>query len=58
VALSWRGSPVAIRIAFGAGRGRLMQQYLAEGAVLSLTGGAGEVALAYGGVHLSSSQGR
>jgi predicted permease len=47
-----RRREVAIRIALGAGRGRLMQQYLAEGAVLSLTGAAGGVALAYGGVHL------
>jgi predicted permease len=47
-----RQREVAIRIALGAGRGRLMQQYLAEGAVLSLAGGAGGVALAYGGVHL------
>jgi predicted permease len=47
-----RQREVAIRIALGAGRGRLMQQYLAEGAVLSLAGGAGGVVLAYGGVHL------
>jgi putative ABC transport system permease protein len=47
-----RQREVAIRIALGAGRGRLMQQYLAEGAVLSLAGGAGGVALAYGGVRL------
>ncbi len=47
-----RRREVAIRIALGAGRGRLMQQYLAEGAVLSLAGGAGGVALAYGGVHI------
>src|SRR5262249_37596661 len=47
-----RQREVAIRIALGAGRGRLIQQYLAEGAVLSLAGGAGGVALAYGGVRL------
>jgi putative ABC transport system permease protein len=47
-----RQREVAIRIALGAGRGRLIQQYLAEGAILSLAGGAGGVALAYGGVHL------
>lgn len=47
-----RQREVAIRITLGAGRGRLMQQYLAEGTVLSLAGGAGGVVLAYGGVHL------
>jgi predicted permease len=47
-----RQREVAIRIALGAGRGRLMQQYLAEGAVLSLAGGVLGVALAYGGVRL------
>jgi predicted permease len=47
-----RQREVAIRMALGSGRGRLLQQYLAEGTVLSLVGGAGGVALAYGGVHL------
>jgi putative ABC transport system permease protein len=47
-----RQREVAIRIALGAGRGRLMQQYLAEGTVLSLAGGVLGVVLAYGGVHL------
>src|SRR5262245_17120090 len=47
-----RQREVGIRIALGAGRGRLMQQYLAEASVLSLAGGALGVALAYGGVRL------
>jgi putative ABC transport system permease protein len=47
-----RQREVAIRITLGAGRGRLMQQYLAEGAVLSLAGGALGIALAYGGGRL------
>jgi predicted permease len=47
-----RQREVAIRIAIGSGRGRLIQQYLAEGTVLSLMGGAGGIALAYGGLHV------
>ena len=47
-----RQREVAIRLALGCGRGRLLQQYLAEASVLSLAGGALGVALAYGGVHL------
>jgi putative ABC transport system permease protein len=50
-----RQREVAIRIALGAGHGRLMQQHLAEGAVLSLAGGAGGVAMAYGGIRLLQS---
>src|SRR5262245_5916460 len=50
-----RQREVAIRIALGSGRGRLIQQYFAEGTVLSLTGGALGVVLAYGGVRLLQS---
>jgi putative ABC transport system permease protein len=47
-----RRRETAIRLALGAGGGRLVAQWLTENLVLSLVGGAGGVALAYGAVQL------
>ena len=40
----------AIRTALGAGRGRLLRQFMAEGVTLAVLGGAAGLALAYGGL--------
>ena len=50
-----RESELGVRIALGAGRGRLMRQMLTESVVLALLGGIPGIAIAYGGARLLAS---
>ena len=47
---SARAHEVSVRAALGAGRARLVRQFLAESVTMAMLGGAGGLLLAYGGV--------
>jgi len=47
-----RRREIAVRAAIGAGLGRLLQQFIVEGVLLSLTGAIFGIALAFGGLRL------
>ena len=50
-----RSREVAIRLAIGAGRARLVQQFLTESLVIALAGGVAGIALAFGSIRYLSS---
>jgi putative ABC transport system permease protein len=49
---SRRRSEIALRVSLGAGKGRLMRQYITENLILSTLGGIAGLVLAVGGVRL------